>query len=436
MPAENPPTTTAPAKPAPGADEAAAPPREEEKRTPPPPAKKRGGAGWFWLLVVALAVVLLLVGAFRFFKNRGTEKERQATAQAQQTGARTVQVAKPQRSPATFDFSLPGNAQALQEATLFARTNGYLRERLVDIGDQVQEGQLLARIEAPDVDAQLRQSQATLEQQRANAAIAKVTFERQKKLLAEKVVSQQEYDQNEATYRQAEANVKAAEANVQNLAVQQGFQRITAPFSGVVTARYLDVGALINAGAGSTAPSLFQLAQTDVLRVYIFVPQAYSNSVQPGTEVGIVAPQYPKETFKGRVTRTADALDPVARTERVEIQLPSEGGKLLPGMYLTVRFTVAQAEPALIVTASVLDIRREGPRVAVVGPDGKIAYKDVALGRDFGTTVEILSGLKGDEQLVVNPTTDLRPGEQVEVAKPDDKKGGGGAAPNGAAKSA
>ena len=421
MPAENPPPAAAPAQPA-------QPPREGEQQ-PPPTKQKRGGAGWFWFLAVALAVILLLVGAFRFFKNRGVEKERQETSQAQQTGARTVQVAKPQRSPATFDFSLPGNAQAYQEATLFARTNGYLRERLVDIGDQVKEGQLLARIEAPDVDAQLRQSQATLEQQRANATIAKVTFERQKKLLAEKVVSQQEYDQNEATFRQAEANVRAAEANVQNLAVQQGFQRITAPFSGVVTARFLDVGALINAGAGSTAPSIFQLAQTDLLRVYIFVPQAYSNSIQIGTEVGVIAPQYPKEVFRGKVARTADALDPVARTERVEIQLPSEGGKLLPGMYLTVRFTVTQAEPALLVPASVLDIRREGPRVAVVGPDGKVAFKNVTLGRDQGPTVEIVSGLKGDEQLVVNPTTDLLPGEQVEVSKPEDKKGAG---PNGA----
>ena len=422
MPAENPPPAAVPAHPV-------QPTREEP--SPPPREKKRGGAGWFWLLAVALAVVLLAVGAFRFFKNHGVEKERQETTKAQQTGARTVQVVKPQRSPATFDFSLPGNAQAYQEATLFARTNGYLRERLVDIGDQVKEGQLLARIEAPDVDAQLRQSQATLEQQRANATIAKVTFERQKKLLAEKVVSQQEYDQNEATYRQAEANVRAAEANVQNLTVQQGFQRITAPFSGVITARFLSVGALINAGAGSTAPSIFQIAQTDLLRVYIFVPQAYSNSIQPGTEVGIIAPQYPKEIFKGKVTRTADALDPVARTERVEVQLPSEGGKLLPGMYLTVRFTVTQAEPALLVPASVLDIRRDGPRVAAVGPDMKIAFKNVTLGRDQGTTVEIVGGLKGDEQLVVNPTTDLVPGEQVEVSKPEDKKGAG---PSGAAK--
>ncbi len=376
-------------------------------------------------MAIALAVILAGVGVFRFTKRRGVEKERQETSRAQQAAARTVQVAKPQRSPASFDFSLPGNAQALQEATLFARTNGYLRERLVDIGDRVKTGQLLARIEAPDVDAQLRQSQATLDQRRANFEITRITYERQKKLLSEKVTSQQEFDQNQANFRQAEADVKAAEANVQNLVVQQGFQRITAPFDGIITERNLDVGALITAGGGAstTALTLFRLAQTDVLRVYISVPQAYANGVQTGTEVSITAPQFPKEPFKGKVTRTADALDPVARTERVEIQVPSMDGKLLPGMYMTVRFSVTQAEPVTLVPASVLDIRREGPRVAVVGPDGKVVFKTVALGRDLGTTVEVVSGLKGEEQLVLNPTTDLQAGEQVEVAKPEDKKG-------------
>lgn len=416
MPAENSPPAAAPAEPA--------TPREE---TPPKP--KRGGTGWFWLVAIVLAVILAGVGVFRFSKRRGVERERQETSRAQQAGARTVEVVKPQRSPATFDFALPGNAQALQEATLFARTNGYLRERLADIGDRVKAGQLLARIEAPDVDAQLRSSQATLDQRRANFEIARVTYERQKKLLSEKVTSQQEFDQTQANFRQAEADVKAAEANVQNLQVQQGFQRITAPFDGVITERNLDVGALITAGGGAstTALTLFRLAQTDTLRVYISVPQSYANSVQTGTEVGINAPQFPKETFKGKVTRTADSLDPVARTERVEIQVPSMDGKLLPGMYLTVRFTVAQAEPATLVPANVLDIRREGPRVAVVGPDGKVAFKTVTLGRDLGTSVEVVSGLKGDESLVVNPTTDLQAGEPVEVAKPKEKKDAGAA---------
>lgn len=402
------------------------PPDNPEPAPAPPaedPPKQRGGTGWFWLIALGLLLALGALAALGVFPRRKRGTERQQTGEAQQAGARTVQVVRPQRSPASYEFSLPGNTQALQETVLYARTNGYLRERLADIGDRVESGQLLARIEAPDVDAQLRAAQAGLEQSRAAFNIARVTFERQKKLLSEKVTSQQEFDQADATFRQADANVKTAEANVQNLSVQQGFQRITAPFTGVVTERNLDVGALISVGANSAAPSLFKLAQTDVLRVFIAVPQAYSASIRNGQEVGITAPQFPRETFKGKVTRSADALDPVARTERVEIQLPSEGGKLLPGMYLTVRFTVSQSEPVLLVPAGVLDVRREGPRVAIVTSAKKITYRPVTLGRDFGATVEVASGLNGDEQLVVNPTTDLSEGEPVEVAQPEPKKG-------------
>lgn len=427
MASENPPA--APASQAPPAA-----PEEKSKPGPPagadPPADqpkaKRGGSGRFWLIALVLAAVLGLLFVVGVLPRRARARERQQTGAAQQSGARTVQVTRPQKSPATFEFSLPGNAQALQEATLYARTNGYLRERLADIGDRVAAGQLLARIEAPEVDAQLNQARAAAEQSRAAFGIAKVTLDRQRKLLSDKVTSQQEFDQNDAGFRQAEANLKAAEAAVQNLSAQQGFQKITAPFAGVITERDLDIGALINIGANASAPSLFKLAQTDVLRIYIAVPQSYSASVQPGQEVQLTAPQYPKEVFKGKITRTADALDPVARTERVEIQLPSENGKLLPGMYLTVRFVVAQAEPALLVPASTLDIRREGPRVATVTPEKKVAYKTVTLGRDFGANAEVVAGLTDNEQLVINPTTDLLDGEAVEIAaKPDEKKSGG-----------
>lgn len=389
----------------------------------PAPKKQPRRLGRFLLVSLALLALLGLLFVAGVLPRRHADRERKQTAEAVGAGARTVQVVKAQRTPATFDFSLPGNAQALQEATLYARTNGYVRERLADIGDRVEAGQLLARIEAPDVDAQAVAARASLEQARAAFGIARVTSERQKKLLGEKVASQQEFDQADATFRQAEANVRTAEANLQNLNVQQGFQRITAPFTGVITERLLDVGALINSGAGTTAPSLFKLAQTDFLRIYISVPQSYSASVKPGMEVGITAPQYARETFKGKVTRTADSLDPVARTERVEIQLPSENGKLLPGMYLTVRFVVGQAEPALLVPASALDIRREGPRVAVVGTDKKVAFRPVTLGRDFGVNVEVVSGIKGDEQLVNNPGTDIQEGEAVEIAKPPEKQG-------------
>ncbi len=379
--------------------------------------KKPGGYGRFFFIVLGLALVLAGLALYAWHTHGNDSKERADTAKAVQAGALTVQVVKPSKTPPSFDFSLPGSAEALSTATLYARVNGYLKKRLVDIGDHVAEGQLLAEIDAPELDAQLGQSHALLEQNRAAQGIAQVTYDRERQLLGQKVVSKQEYDQNQANLNQANANVKAAEANVNNLTAQQGFERITAPFTGVITNRYLDDGALISSGGGTGAPSIYTLSQVDTLRVFINVPQAYVANLTVGQETEVTAPELPQQVFKGRLTRMADSLDPTARTERVEIQLPSEGGKLIPGMYLNVRFKVEQAEPALSVPANTVDIRRDGPRVAVVGADNKVRYQPVKLGRDFGKTIEIVDGLKGDESLVVNPTTDLLEGSRVEVAK-------------------
>ncbi|MBV9656647.1 MAG: efflux RND transporter periplasmic adaptor subunit [Verrucomicrobia bacterium] len=397
-----------------GERRAAERPREQSSAQHAQPKHGKGSRPFFFILAAVALTLLILLGAGLLARHR-RNAEQQQTAQAVDSSARTVQVVRPGKSPPTFDFTLPGSAEPWQQATLYARTNGYLKERLADIGDRVKERQLLARIDAPDIDAQLRQAQASLEQSRAALDIARVTFEREKKLLADRVVSRQEYDQNEAAFNQAAANVKAAEANVANLQAQQGFQEIRAPFDGVVTNRFVDVGALIAVGTNSQAPSLFTVSQTDTLRVFIFVPQAYAPSVQAGQEVESSAAEYPKEIFRGKVTRTADALDPTARTERVEIQLSSEGGRLLPGMYLSVRFKVQQAEPALIVPSNTIIIRKDGPQVATVDEAKKIAFKNVALGRDFGTTQEVLNGLTGNEQLIVNPTDDLQDGAAVKI---------------------
>ncbi len=397
-----------------------------QREVSPPPARrvgnehedraKQGGLGKFFLIVLGLTVVFLILALIAWHEISSKKHEREQTAQAQQQASMTVQVTKPTVSPPVFDFSLPGSAEALSTATLYARINGYLKTRLVDIGDRVEAGQLVAEIDAPDIDAQLLQAKAQLEQSRAAQGIAQVTYEREKRLLDQKVVSKQEYDQNEAALSQAIANVQAGEANVRNLTAQQGFEKIIAPFTGIITTRSLDQGALIASGGGSGV-SIYTEVQADILRVYINVPQAYVANVNTGQEVEVTAREYPQKVFKGKVTRTADALDPTARTERVEIQLPSEQGKLVPGMYLSIRFRVQQNEPALMVPANTVDIRREGPRVAVVTADKKVNYRGVKLGRDFGKTVEILSGLSGDETLVINPVTDLLEGMPVEVAK-------------------
>ncbi len=378
--------------------------------------KKTGGLGKFLLIVAGLALVFIVIALLAWHTLSGKENERQQTARAEQAGAMTVQVTKPSLSPPVFDFSLPGSAEALSTATLYARINGYLKKRLVDIGDRVETGQLVAEVDAPDIDAQLLQAKAQLEQNRAALGIAQVTYEREKRLLDQKVVAKQEYDTSEATYNQAIANVKAAEANVRNLTAQQGFEKITAPFTGIITTRNLDDGALI-AGGGGSGVSIYTEVEADVLRVYINVPQAYIANINVGQEVEVTASEYAQKIFKGKVTRMADALDPTARTERVEIQLPSQEGKLVPGMYLSIRFRVEQNEPALVVPANTVDIRREGPRVAVVTPDNKVNYRGVSLGRDFGKTIEIVSGLHGGETLVANPTTDLLEGMQVSISK-------------------
>ena len=404
-------------------DQAAAEQDQPRRNAPQQQEQKpKGRKGIFFLVVLGLLVLLGILAALGIFPRFHKDSERKETTKDVSAGAATVKVTKPTHSPVSFDFSLPGSAEPLTTATLYARVNGYLKHRLVDIGDKVKEGQLLAEIDAPDIEAQLNQSRAQLEQSRAALGIAQVTFEREKKLLGEKVVSKQEYDQSEANYNQAVANVKAGESAVQNLSVSQGFERITAPFAGIVTARFLDEGALISTGSGTTSPSIFTIQQSDVLRVFIYVPQAYVANVKPGQEVQVTTTDYPHQIFKGTVTRMADALDPVTRTERVEIQLPSEDGKLKPGFYLSIKFTVTQDEPALVVPANAVDIRREGPRVALVQKDSKIKFQQVQLGRDFGKTMEIVAGLSGEETLVINPAADLVEGQTVQIAKEEAKK--------------
>jgi RND family efflux transporter MFP subunit len=387
----------------------------ESHRPQPKPPRQVRHTGRFVVLGLAILVVatgLLISGLLPRFHD---EVERRQTTAAIQLAAEKVQVVRPKVAPPEFEFSLPGAAEAFTQATLYARVNGYLKQRFVDIGDHVEAGQLLAVIDAPDLDSQLNQAIGQLELSRAALVIARLNYDREKQLLQTRVVSQQEYDQNQATFNEATANVKANEANVQDLTVQQGFERITAPFTGTITARFVDVGDLLAVGNSITfSPNLFIISTVDILRVFAYIPQTYVSSVEPEQTVDVLAPEYPQRVFKGKVTRVADALDSSSRTERVEVDLPSEGGALKPGMYLTLRFHVRAAEPVLIVPASTLDIRRDGTRVATLTPDHRIAFKTITIGRDFGTTVEIIAGLTSEDLLVDSPSTDLVEGTKVE----------------------
>jgi RND family efflux transporter MFP subunit len=296
---------------------------------------------------------------------------------------------------------LPGSTQGIQEAAIYARTNGYVKEWKVDIGATVQQGQLLAEIETPEVDQQLAQT-------KANYDIAKLTAERWADLVAKSVVSKQEYDQNQKAY-------EAARANYEQLQKLQGFQKIVAPFAGIVTARNIDNGDLVSAGSSGQPAPLFRIAQTDVLRIYVDVPQTHSRLITPGESAAVSVREIPNKTFNAKIVRTARAIDPASRTLRVELQIPNADGELFPGMYAEVKFTLPQDPHTLIIPGNAVSVRSDGPKILVVDAKNTIHTRAVKLGRDLGDKVEILSGLAPNEQLVANLNDALRDGAEVKV---------------------
>lgn len=320
----------------------------------------------------------------------------------------TVTVISSQRPANDTRLVLPGSTQGIQEAAIYARTNGYVKEWKVDIGETVQQGQLLAEIETPEVDQQLAQT-------KANHDIAKLTAQRWADLVAKNVVSKQEYDQNEKAY-------EAAKANYEQLQKLQGFQKIVAPFAGVITARNIDNGDLVSAGTSGQPAPLFRIAQTDVLRIYVDVPQSESRLITPGQTAAVSLSEIPNRTFQAKVVRTARAIDPASRTLRTELQIPNSDGALFPGMYAEVSFALPQDGHTLIVPGNAVMIRSDGPKVLVVDAKNTIRSRAVKLGRDLGETVEVASGLNLSESLVANPTDALRDGTEVNVQTQSSKK--------------
>jgi len=312
-----------------------------------------------------------------------------------------VTVISSQRPTNDASLVLPGSTQGIQEAAIYARTNGYVKQWKVDIGETVQRGQLLAEIETPEIDQQLAQT-------KANHDIAKLTAERWADLVAKNVVSKQEYDQNEKAY-------EAAKANYEQLQRLQGFQKIVAPFAGIITARNIDNGDLVSAGTSGQPAPLFRIAQTDVLRIYVDVPQTHSRLITPGQSAAVSLREIPNRTFNAKVVRTARAIDPASRTLRTELQVTNADGELFPGMYAEVKFVLPQDAHTLIVPGNAVMIRSDGPKVLVVDAKNTIRSRPVKLGRDLGEKVEIVSGLNPDESLVANPTDALREGIEVKA---------------------
>jgi RND family efflux transporter MFP subunit len=339
--------------------------------------------------------------------------------------APTVIAKPPQAGKVGQELILPANIYAYSDAGLFARTDGYLGKWYFDIGAHVREGQLLAIISAPEVDKQLLQARADLNTAEANAGLAKTNAGRYQGLLTQNAVSKQDTDTFTSQAQSTSSTVKSAAANVQRLEELQSFEKIYAPFSGVITARGVDVGQLINAGAGTL---MFRISAINVLRVYVNVPQIYSQITAPGTAAALTFSEFPGQTFAGKVVRTAKAIDPSSRTLLVEIDVQNENGKLMPGAYAEVHMNVHETVVPMIVPVSALIFRSQGLQVGTVvkGPNGDQAkLVHVTVGEDDGSTVQIIEGLTADSRVVENPPDSLIDGEPVRVVEPGNQPSGG-----------
>lgn len=326
-----------------------------------------------------------------------------------------VSVIYPQPSGSQRNVRFPANIQAYIETPMYARTNGYIKRWLVDIGARVQQGQLLAEIETPELDQQLRQAQAAQAQAEANLDLARTTAVRYQQLIKQDGVSQQETDQAVSTLHADEANVKAAIANVNQLKEMQSFERVTAPYAGTITARYIDIGALIASGTNTL---LFRLADTSTLRVYADVPEVDSKEIAIGVPVDLETPGTRGKKFAGNVVRTAGAIDPVSRTLLTEIRVPNPKLELVPGEFGEVTFHLHSAQPVLIIASSSLLFRAQGPQVALVRGDGRVRLQNIQLGRDLGTSVEVVSGLAQEDAVIENPSDAITDGALVAVQQP------------------
>ena len=400
-----------------------------------------------------LAIVLLLVAALTvagyflgYLPRQRREQVLAAETKAEIQSLPVINVRPVMRADVRSSLVLPGNIEAITEAPVLARASGYIRKRYVDIGDRVTSGQVLAEIEAPELNQQIKQAQASIDQAnstvqqaeaalvqgRANENLAKVTAQRWTNLLAKGAVSRQETDTYNAQYAAQQANVlalekavaaagsnaAAVEANLARLNELFGFLTVRAPFAGVITVRNIDNGALVT----ESSTLLYRIAQTDRLRTYVNVPQADADSVRVGQKATLRIPGMSNREFPGAVTRTANALDPASRTLLVEVQAANPTGVLLPGMYAQVDLAVPRQDPPLLIPADTLVVRANGPQVAVVGGDGTVHYQRVELGRDLGDRLEVLRGISDGQRLAVNPGDAVREGVKVKPVLAPEKK--------------
>lgn len=389
--------------------------------------------------LLGILAILLFAGVFVLGYLPRVRRERLISQQAhaEEIALPVVNVVRAKQSAPVTQLSLPGNVQAVTEGPIFARAEGYLVKRLADIGDRVKVGQLLAVIDAPDLDQQVTQAKATLdqataslvqaqanlEQAKANEHLAEVTKQRNDTLVQRGVLSKQEGDQSTAVYGAqhatvhaaeasivaAEQNVKAADANLKRLTQLQAYKEVRAPFDGVITLRDVDTGTLIN----TQTTMLYRIAQFDVLRIFVNVPQSFSEQLHPGMSADVAIQELPGRHFAGKISRVSGSLDSSTRTLLTEVQVPNPEGKILPGMYATVQIAANRTLLPIMVPGDAIVTRATGASIAAVDTDGTVHYHAVQLGRDYGLDVEVTSGLRDGQIVVVNPTDDVREGVKV-----------------------
>jgi RND family efflux transporter MFP subunit len=385
----------------------------------PEPRLRRPARGWLLALLAFVVIAIIVIsGVLPRIQARATLNK-----ETQEMAIPTVAVVHPKHSEPAQEIVLPANVQAFMDAPIYARTNGYLRKWYVDIGAHVRAGQLLAEIETPEVDQQLRQARADLATQEANVHLAQITAERYAGLLKTDSVSKQEADNAESDFAAKRAVVQSGEANVKRLEDLQSFEKIYTPFAGIVTARNTDVGALIDPGSsGGARTELFHISQPGKLRVYVNVPEAYSQAAKPGLTADLTLAEFPSRRFQGTLVRTANSIDSNTRTLLVEIAVSNPTGELLTGAYAEVHLKLPSPQSTLILPVSTLMFRSEGLRVVVIN-NGQTDLRPITIGHDFGSEVEVVAGLSGDEIVVVNPPDSIEAGQKVRIAG---ESGGGG----------
>src|SRR3981081_2718516 len=385
-----------------------------------------------FLFLIGIAVVLVIVGIFTLLQRR--EQYNALAKETEKLAVPTVAVIHPTLEPAQEDLVLPSTLQPYTESPIYARTTGYLKKWYHDIGTHVQQGEPLADIDTPEVDQQLSQARADLGTMQANENLSRITATRYQELIKTDGVSKQEVDNAVGDYAARRAAVASAQANVRRLEELESFKRVYAPFSGVITRRNVDIGNLINAGNGGAAQELFYLAQTDPIRAYVRVPEAYAATMHTGLGAYLELSQYPGQRFEGKVVRTADAIDLSSRTLNTEVDVPNKNGQLLPGGYAQVHLQVGVTGTRLQVPVNALLFRSEWLGAVVVDANHKTHLQQLAIGRDYGTALEVLQGLRPDDWIVLNPPDSLDEGMQVNVKEPPQKPGpgapGNGASPS------